>query len=141
MAIPYSEGDTVATRSDPKHTRLFNIGDELECCDGSIITVHSVIGETFLGSDGVTRYDREHYLEHGRVTGTHSWPPHPKTIASGHPLTYPKEVVAALANCPSFGHQIVSRAGKREYDSAAMMKQICENLDAMFHMKKTGEVL
>ena len=122
-------------------TKLFHVGETHVCCDGSIFTVLSTSGDTFLGSDGYHRYDRDHELERGRITGTHSWPPHPKTVAEFHPLTHPKEVVKALASCPDFGHQSVHISGETVYNSQKLMRQVCENLDKIIHYKKTGKIL
>lgn len=139
MAVPYSEGSPVATA--PTFNRTFNLSDQLTCCDGSIIKVIEINHSTFLGDDGITRYDRDHPLGRGRVTGTRSWPPHPKSIASGHPLRHPQHVVAALASCPTFTHKISYIGGKCVYDSDALMQQVCENLDTIFEqLHQEGEL-
>jgi hypothetical protein len=142
MSLPKSVGSPVLTNQvSSKEQRIINVGDELICCDGSIIKVHSVDGETFLGSDGIHRYDRDYPLERGRVTGSQSWPPHPKTIAKYHPLTHTKEVLKALSSCPTFTSSTMFSKGKILYNSEELMKQICINLDKIIHYELTNEIL
>jgi len=125
--------------------QIFFEGDRFVCCDGSIATVISVNRmkgyENFLGSDGFHRYDRDHELERGRVTGTHSWPPHPKTVAATHPLKHPKEVCEALSKMPKFSRTTIISKGETQYDASKLMRTICETMDKLIHHEKTGEIL
>lgn len=133
--VPYSIGHPAGGTPDPKYKKLFAVGDTLTCCDNSITKVISLHGDTFLCDDGIYRYDREYFSERGRVTGTNTWPPHPKTIAEHHPLCHPKQVVAALASLPKI-HRITSyTGGKVVYDSESLMRQVCENLDKIFEFE------
>ena len=129
----------------PAPEQTFFVGDVLTCVDGTVTTVVSVSRdlhyESFLCDDGIHRYDRDHETDRGRVTGTRSFPPHPKTIAKFHPLKNPREVMNALASCPEINRRLVTGGGKTRYDSGRLMRQVCENLDKIFHYEKTKEVL
>ena len=139
--VPKSTGDKVISPAKPDHTPHFKVGDELVCCDGSTTNVIEVKGEVIFCDDGFYRYDRDYPLERGRVTGSHSWPPHPKTIAEFHPLRHPMEVIQALACCPTFTRTFCYSGGEKTYDADQLMRQVCENLDKLIHFKLTEEVL
>lgn len=120
----------------PLPKQRYFIGDILTRVDGSTFMVEEVNRtphyETFKGSDGVWRYDRDHPSENGRPTGTQTFPPHPAHLLKGHPLNNPREVMEALSNMPKFRSVWRCREGVVTLDTRKSIEAVCRILDHLF---------